>query len=121
VVFAFAFPSPPCAGWSIPKKALTWGFFVKPTEWDAMTILVTGANGGVGRLVVEGLVREGEKVRALTRTPDRASFPDGVEVAGGDLTEPESLLDALRGAERLYLFRSRRPRGGWSSWPWTRG
>ncbi|MFB4316578.1 NAD(P)H-binding protein [Actinomadura sp. 21ATH] len=71
-----------------------------------MTILVTGATGGVGRLVVEGLVRkEGrERVRALTRTPARASFPAGVEVAGGDLTEPESLVDALRGVERLYLF-----------------
>lgn len=69
-----------------------------------MTILVTGANGGVGRLVVEGLVREKERVRALTRTPHKASFPDGVEVAGGDLTEPGGLVDALRGVERLYLF-----------------
>ncbi|MFI0354570.1 NAD(P)H-binding protein [Actinomadura sp. 9N407] len=69
-----------------------------------MTILVTGANGGVGRLVVERLAQEGAKVRALTRTPAKASFPDGVEVAGGDLTEPEGLVDALRGVERLYLF-----------------
>ncbi|MEW2357475.1 NAD(P)H-binding protein [Spirillospora sp. NPDC029432] len=69
-----------------------------------MTVLVTGANGGVGRLVVDGLVRDGQRVRALTRTPGKASFPDGVEVAGGDLTEPDGLAEALRGVERLYLF-----------------
>jgi uncharacterized protein YbjT (DUF2867 family) len=69
-----------------------------------MTILVIGATGMVGRHVVAGLVEAGQRVRALTRTPSAASFPDGVEVAGGDLTDPPSLEPALNGVEKLYLF-----------------
>lgn len=67
-------------------------------------ILVTGATGNVGRQVVERLLAEGAAVRAMTRRPDEAGLPDGVEVVRGDLTEPETLPAALRGAERAFLF-----------------
>jgi uncharacterized protein YbjT (DUF2867 family) len=69
-----------------------------------MVTLVTGATGNVGRIVVDQLARAGAQVRALSRRPDAARFPDGVEVVKGDLLEPESLVDALRGVERMYLF-----------------
>ncbi|GAA3930641.1 NAD(P)H-binding protein [Actinomadura viridis] len=71
-----------------------------------MTILVTGATGSVGRLVVKGLAEKGERVRALTRTPDRARtiLPAEVEVVAGDLDEPATLPGALDGVDRLYLF-----------------
>ncbi|MCX5115797.1 NAD(P)H-binding protein [Micromonospora sp. NBC_00362] len=69
-----------------------------------MTILVTGATGMVGRHVVAELVKTGHRVRALTRTPSASSLPDGVEVVGGDLTDPPSLEPSLNGVERMYLF-----------------
>jgi uncharacterized protein YbjT (DUF2867 family) len=69
-----------------------------------MTILVTGATGMVGRHVVAELVKAGHRVRALTRTPSAASFPDEVEVVGGDLMDPPSLESSLNGVESLYLF-----------------
>ncbi|MEU9507250.1 NAD(P)H-binding protein [Micromonospora sp. NPDC048170] len=69
-----------------------------------MTILVTGATGNVGRLVVARLVEAGERVRALTRSPGSAGLPDGVEVVRGDLDEPATLETALDGVERMYLF-----------------
>jgi uncharacterized protein YbjT (DUF2867 family) len=69
-----------------------------------MTILVTGATGNVGRNVVRGLVEAGQRVRALTRNPDKASFPPEVEVVGGDLRRPDALPEALGGVERMYLF-----------------
>jgi uncharacterized protein YbjT (DUF2867 family) len=69
-----------------------------------MTILVTGATGLVGRHLVAELRRRGHPVRALTRTPSAANLPAGVEIVGGDLTEPASLASSLRGVERLYLF-----------------
>jgi uncharacterized protein YbjT (DUF2867 family) len=69
-----------------------------------MTILVTGATGQVGRHVVNGLVGAGVKVRAVTRKPEQAGLPAGVEVFRGDLDAPESLADALAGADSLYLF-----------------
>ena len=43
-------------------------------------ILVTGATGNVGAAVVRRLVGAGERVRALTRNPAAADFPDGVAV-----------------------------------------
>ncbi|MEV6949874.1 NAD(P)H-binding protein [Streptomyces sp. NPDC051172] len=69
-----------------------------------MTIVVTGATGQVGRHVVRGLVKAGAPVRAVTRRPDRAGLPAGVEVYEGDLETPDSLRTALTGAESLYLF-----------------
>ena len=66
-------------------------------------ILVTGATGNVGRQVVEQLVAAGEPVRALSRHPERTSWPDGVEAVRGDLTAelPPGVFDGVRA---LYLF-----------------
>jgi uncharacterized protein YbjT (DUF2867 family) len=36
-----------------------------------MTVLVVGATGSIGRLVVEEALRQGYVVRALVRTPDK--------------------------------------------------
>ena len=69
-----------------------------------MTILVTGATGNVGRLVVDQLVDTGASVRALTRDPDAAALPAGGEVAAGNLTRPSTPADALEGVDRMYLF-----------------
>ncbi|MBB5074903.1 NAD(P)H-binding protein [Nonomuraea endophytica] len=69
-----------------------------------MTILVTGATGSVGRHIVAQLVERGERVRALTRDPSRATFPAGVEVAAGDLQVIESLAPAFDGVTALHLI-----------------
>ena len=61
-----------------------------------MTIVVTGATGNVGRPLVSLLVAAGAQVRALTRSPEAAGFPDGVEVMS-------SALDALPGASAVFL------------------
>jgi uncharacterized protein YbjT (DUF2867 family) len=37
-----------------------------------LTVLVVGATGSIGRLVVEEALRQGHVVRALVRTPDKA-------------------------------------------------
>jgi uncharacterized protein YbjT (DUF2867 family) len=48
-----------------------------------MSILVTGATGTVGSLVVERLANAGADVKALVRTPGKVAFPKGVtEVVG---------------------------------------
>ena len=66
-------------------------------------ILVTGATGRVGRLVVDELLRAGTSVRALTRKRDSANLPADVEVVAGDLTDPASLDAALDGAGAVFL------------------
>jgi len=68
-------------------------------------VLVTGATGRVGRVVVDRLVDAGVPVRALTRRPEAAAamLPGNVEVVAGDLTVPESLDAALRGVGAVFL------------------
>ena len=66
-------------------------------------ILVTGATGRVGHLVVDELMRAGAPVRALTRWPEHAALLSGVEIMAGDLTVPESLDSALDGAAAVFL------------------
>src|SRR5690242_10006616 len=68
-----------------------------------MTILVTGATGSVGRLLVDELVSAGAAVRALTNNPARAALPDEVEVARGYLGRPSTLPAALAGIDTVYL------------------
>lgn len=68
------------------------------------TCLVAGATGTVGRQVVEQLLLKGVRVRALTRNPAGAEFPEGVEVVRGDLTEPDSLRDAFEGVRGVHLI-----------------
>jgi uncharacterized protein YbjT (DUF2867 family) len=67
-------------------------------------ILVTGATGHVGAEVVKGLAARGLAVRAMTRRPEAARFPEGVEVVAGDCAEPESLSAAFEGVEKAFLM-----------------
>jgi uncharacterized protein YbjT (DUF2867 family) len=48
-----------------------------------VTILVTGATGLVGRLLIDELAGRGAEVRAVTRRPGAVTFPAGVTVAEG--------------------------------------
>ncbi|GIF06906.1 SDR family oxidoreductase [Actinoplanes siamensis] len=68
-----------------------------------MRILVTGGTGNIGRLVVEQLLEAGVTVRVVSRRSHLLPSPH-VEVFPGDLAEPASLLPALQGADRMYLF-----------------
>ena len=69
-----------------------------------MKVLVTGATGNVGAEVVKGLNQRGVSVRAIARKPESATVPQGVEVVGGDLTDPESIRSAVRGVDKLFLL-----------------
>jgi uncharacterized protein YbjT (DUF2867 family) len=61
-------------------------------------VLVTGATGRVVRHVVAQLLDAAVPVRALTRRPENAELPAGVEVVAGDLDA------ALRGAGTVFLL-----------------
>jgi len=67
-------------------------------------VLVTGATGRVGRLVVAELLAAGVPVRALTRRPSAAELPPAVDVFAGDLAAPESLDAALQGVSAVFLL-----------------
>jgi uncharacterized protein YbjT (DUF2867 family) len=72
-------------------------------------ILLTGATGYVGGRLLPLLVADGWRVRCLARQPENLlpRVPDGVEVARGDLLNPESLRSALAGVgAAFYLVHS---------------
>ncbi|WP_244905321.1 SDR family oxidoreductase [Streptomyces agglomeratus] len=73
-------------------------------QTDIPPVLVTGATGRVGRVVVDQLLDAGVPVRALThRSEAAATLPAKVDVFTGDLTVPETLDPALNGAGAVFL------------------
>ena len=70
-----------------------------------MNILVIGGTGTVGSLVVQGLLNRGEKVRVLTRSPEKSkALPQGAQGVVGDLKDPSSLPQTMEGIERVFLI-----------------
>ena len=70
-------------------------------------LLVTGANGHLGRAVVEELLRLGAThIVAATRTPEKLGHlsEQGVEVRAADFDHPETLRNAFAGVDRLALI-----------------
>jgi NADH dehydrogenase len=74
------------------------------------TVLVTGANGFVGSHLVPALADAGHHVLALVRDDDGAALVQrrltagqraSVEMRRGDVTKPDSLPDALAGADAV--------------------
>ena len=82
-------------------------------------LLVTGADGFVGRHLVARLADEGEPVRALVRDATRARrvLPTaGVELVVGDTTRVDSLPSAFAGVETVihaaFITANRKQRAG---------
>lgn len=68
------------------------------------TVLVTGASGFVGSAVAHALVKSGYSVRALLRpTSNRTNLANlDVGIAEGDMCEPASVAQAMRGVRFLF-------------------
>ena len=74
-------------------------------------ILITGATGTCGREIVKQLAAVGVQVRAMVRSPERATdicLP-GVEIVPGDLSRRDSLDAPLQGVERTLLLTPSQP------------
>jgi uncharacterized protein YbjT (DUF2867 family) len=67
--------------------------------------LVTGATGHVGDAVARQLHEQGHGVRAPVRDPSRAAtLPAGIELAAGDLDDPDGVSKAVAGVEAIFLM-----------------
>lgn len=78
--------------------------------------LVTGATGLLGSHIVEKLLSEHKPVRALVRPGSDGSLLAswGAEVVSGDVTDPASLEQALRGVRTVYHAAAQV--GDWGKW-----
>src|ERR1700729_3363794 len=68
-------------------------------------IIVTGATGKTGSVVVSELLRAGYPVRALVRAEDDRSTrmkAQGAEIAIADMSDVERVADALKDVQRAY-------------------
>ncbi|WP_115559544.1 NmrA/HSCARG family protein [Xanthomonas arboricola] len=74
-----------------------------------MSILVTGATGTIGSLVVQGLADAGAQVHALVRQTGKRAFPAGVTEVVADLTDVASMRAALSSARTLFLLNAVTP------------
>jgi uncharacterized protein YbjT (DUF2867 family) len=66
-------------------------------------ILITGATGIVGCPLVDLLASQGVKVRAVSRSPQAAGLPFGVEVVAGDPSRPQTLVPFLGDVTGMFL------------------
>lgn len=67
-------------------------------------ILVTGATGHIGNVLVRKLLAGGEKVRALILPSESRRPLEGLDVeqVDGDVLDPSSLLDAFKGVRGVF-------------------
>ncbi|MBP8134067.1 MAG: NAD(P)H-binding protein, partial [Zoogloea sp.] len=73
-------------------------------------IVITGASGQLGRLVIEALLHTlpASEIVAAVRTPAKVSdlAARGVQVRQADYTQPATLDAAFQGADKLLLISS---------------
>ncbi|MFE9885322.1 SDR family oxidoreductase [Streptomyces scopuliridis] len=74
-----------------------------------MSIVVTGATGHLGRLVVESLLADGvpaDGIAVVVRNEEKAAglVARGVEPRVADYSRPETLTDAFRAGDRVLLI-----------------
>jgi NAD dependent epimerase/dehydratase len=81
-------------------------------SWKGRVVVVTGAGGFIGSHLVEALVSEGARVRALVhynaqgsigclRQVDRGTL-DAVEIVWGDVCDPHAMRSLVRGAQNVF-------------------
>jgi dihydroflavonol-4-reductase len=69
-----------------------------------MKAFITGGSGFIGRHIVRQLVDRGYEVVALVRSPEAAAslLPMGVHLVRGDVTDTNSMREAMRGSDIVF-------------------
>jgi uncharacterized protein (TIGR01777 family) len=78
-----------------------------------MKVVVSGATGFIGSAIVRALLARGDHVVALSRSPDRARFASGVDVARFDLAGPPDAAP-FEGADAVVHLAGESVAGRWT-------
>jgi uncharacterized protein YbjT (DUF2867 family) len=73
----------------------------EPSGLARPRLLVLGATGGTGRLIVQEALARGFEVRALVRSPAKASGLEGADIVIGDARDEAVLRQALQGRDAV--------------------
>jgi len=71
-----------------------------------MKLVILGATGGIGRLLIDGALEQGHEVTAFARAPEKVTEKvteksSRLQVIGGDLYDQQQLTAALKGSEAV--------------------
>ncbi|MGX1471668.1 UNVERIFIED_CONTAM: uncharacterized protein YbjT (DUF2867 family) [Streptomyces canus] len=66
-----------------------------------MKLLVLGATGATGRLVVDQALAAGHTVRALVRSPEKVDAQPGLDVVAGQATDAGDVTQAMAGVDAV--------------------
>ena len=72
-------------------------------------IAIAGATGRVGSTLASLLASDPVDITVLTRRPDAAQLPKGASIAAVDFDRPDTLQNALRGTDRLFVSHGTSP------------
>jgi len=72
---------------------------------ESLCVLVTGATGFIGSRLVPALIKDGHRVKAMTRNPDDYAGPG--DPVGGDVFDAGTLAEPMNGVDvAVYLVHS---------------
>jgi putative NADH-flavin reductase len=66
-----------------------------------LKVLILGATGGTGRLIVGQALERGQEVTALVRSPEKANGLEGAKLIVGDVRDEKMLREALKGQDAV--------------------
>ena len=67
-----------------------------------MKVIIFGASGGIGRLLVSGALDRGHAVTAFVRNEPSLEPRDGLRIVQGDLFDPQAVGDAIDGHRAVF-------------------
>ncbi|MBU6154236.1 MAG: NAD(P)H-binding protein [Bdellovibrionales bacterium] len=67
-------------------------------------ILLTGATGYVGGLLLERLISAGHEIHVLARSPEKVVNRPGVEIFKGDIRDHDSIASAMKDCQIAYYL-----------------
>lgn len=65
-------------------------------------VVLIGATGFLGKFLLNAIEKQFEDITVVARSPEKVIIPKNIQLIQGDVTEPETLVKALKGANVVF-------------------